>query len=80
MPTTAVVEVLDDNGLNSLFNRTKDATFKTTEFVQTVVKDVYGVGKYIELNFMAPINQESPNDDIDYLTPQKRLPDDLTML
>jgi hypothetical protein len=46
-PTTAVVEILDEAGLNNLLNSKKDATFKTIECVQTVLKDPVGIGKLI---------------------------------
>lgn len=59
---TAFSEVLNESQLMRMFSikqHAKELNWKCVEFVQSCVKDPIGIGKQININFFAPINEEN---------------------
>lgn len=65
--TNNEVKVLKDNEfINEFSIRPNDGYWKTIEVVQTCTKSKTGSGQPIFVHFFAPLNEDSPNDEVHY--------------
>jgi len=64
---TYKTRIVNDNEFSEVFKRRgNDPIWKEIYYIQTVVKAAVSIGKWVIINFTAPVNHKSQEDEINY--------------
>ena len=76
----AVKVVRDTEFMNEFRRRANDTYWDSIDCIQTCVKAKTGIGQPLFMHFLAPINEHSPDKEIDYKGAMAELGEDQDLL